>query len=368
MVMGRDWVLTQVATALLHTIQPLIGWSTGPMRIALALIFVLFLHTGDAEAKPKYWKSGEWSETDFAKRSGDFSEIMSGGLPKDGIPPIDDPSFHSLKEVAKGLHPKEPVIGLTINGKAKAYPLSELIWHEIVNDEIGCVPVSVTYCPLCNAAIVFDRRVDGRVLDFGTTGKLRMSDLIIWDRQTESWWQQFLGEGIVGEMTGVRLKVIPSRFESVERFQRYRPGGVALKPNQPQLRAYGRNPYVSCDSSSWPFLYRGESPKGIEPLARVVAIGEEAWSLNLLRSRGKIKAGAVMLSWEEGQASALDAASIGEGRDIGNVVVQRMWSHEPIDVANDTTFAFAFHGFRPDGKIHVNCDGKKPPEEPLICN
>jgi hypothetical protein len=338
------------------------------MRIALALMFALVLSVGGAEANPKYWKSSEWPKTDFTKHSVDFAEIMSGGPPKDGIPPIDDPTFYSLEDAAKVLHPKEPVIGLTINGKAKAYPLSVLIWHEIVNDEIGGVPVSVTYCPLCNAAIVFDRRVDGRVLDFGTTGKLRMSDLVMWDRQTESWWQQFLGEGIVGEMTGVRLKVIPSRIESFERFQRRRPDGVALKPNQPQLRAYGRNPYVSYDSSPWPFLYRGESPNGIEPLARVVAIGEEAWSLNLLRARGKIKAGAVMLSWEEGQASALDTASIGEGRDIGNVVVQRMGSHGPIDVAHDITFAFAFHGFRPNGKIHVNCDGKKPPEEPLICN
>ena len=99
----------------------------------------------------------------------------------------------------------EPVIGLVVNGDARAYPLKILIWHEIVNDTVGGVPVTVTYCPLCNSAIVFERTVDGRVLDFGTTGKLRNSDLVMYDRQTESWWQQFSGTAIVGAMTGTKL-------------------------------------------------------------------------------------------------------------------------------------------------------------------
>jgi len=339
------------------------------MRALFSALIVLAIAASGASANPrlKYWANGEWQKTDFSKHSVDLSEIVSGGPPKDGIPPIDDPMFESLEAAAERLAPLEPVIGLAINGEAKAYPLSILIWHEIVNDEIGGVPVAVTYCPLCNSAVVFDRRVGDRVLDFGTTGKLRMSDLVMWDRQTESWWQQFLGEAIVGEMTGTRLRVLAARTESFERFQRRRPDGVVLRPSMPQLRAYGRNPYVKYDSAPWPFLYRGESPEGIPPLARVIAVGERAWSLDLLRRRGEIKADGMMLVWEPGQASALDTEDIRDGRDIGNVVVRRMAANGPVDVAHDITFVFAFHGFRPKGEIFVHCEAGTTPKPPLFC-
>lgn len=338
------------------------------MRLILAFIILMFGGAVTAGANPTYWASTDWPNTDFTKHSVPLNEIVSGGPPKDGIPPIDDPEFESLTEAADRIAPNEPVIGLVVNGQAKAYPLSVLMWHEIVNDVVGGVPVSVTYCPLCNSAIVFDRRVGDQILDFGTTGKLRKSDMVMWDRQTESWWQQFLGEGIVGEMTGVTLKVLPARLESFESFQMRRPDGQALRPNQPGLRAYGRNPYVQYDSSPWPFLYHGDSPDGIPPLARVVAIGDEAWSLDLLRKRGKVKSDQLMLTWREGQASALDASDIKQGRDIGNVTVQRMGVHGPIDVAHDVAFVFAYHGFRPDGVIHVDCSGGETPPPPLVCD
>ncbi len=124
-----------------------------------------------ALAGPATWRY-EWPKTDFSKHSIDLDEIFSGGPPKDGIPSIDEPRFASVAETSE-LGAKEPVIGLTIEGDARAYPLRVLTWHEIVNDVVGGVPVAVTYCPLCNSAIVFDRRVDGRATEFGTTGKLR---------------------------------------------------------------------------------------------------------------------------------------------------------------------------------------------------
>lgn len=320
-----------------------------------------------AWANPAYWNAGEWPNTDFSKHSVDLMEIVSDGLPKYGIPPIDDPTFQSTADSAKTLSPKEQVVALVTKGKAKGYPLSVLIWHEIENDEVGGVPVTVTYCPLCNAAIVFDRRVGDQVLDFDNTGKLRKSDLLMWDRPTESWWQQFLGEAIAGEMTGIQLKVILSRMESFERFQRRRPDGLFLKPYQPDLRAYGRNPYVSYDSAPWSFLYRGESPVGISPLARVVAIGEKAYSLDLLRKGGGIKDGKLMLTWEAGQNSVLDRSLIEEGRDVGNVIVQESGPHGPLDVAHAVTFAFVFHGFRPEGEIYVDCSDGQPAMRPLVC-
>ncbi len=150
-----------------------------------------FVHVIDeARAQtPQAWRF-EWSKTDFNKTSIDLGEIISGGPSKDGIPSIDAPRFIAASKVShQDLGPTEPVIGVVINGKARAYPLRILTWHEIVNDELAGVPITVTFCPLCNSAIVFDRRLNGRVLDFGTTGKLRNSDMVMYDRQTESWWQ-----------------------------------------------------------------------------------------------------------------------------------------------------------------------------------
>ena len=116
-----------------------------------------------------------------------YGEIMSGGPPRDGIRPIDDPKFTTFEDARGWLADQEPVIAFELNRDVRAYPLQVLIWHEIVNDEVGGVPVAATFCPLCNSAIVFDRRLDGVTLDFGTSGKLRNSDLVMWDRQTESW-------------------------------------------------------------------------------------------------------------------------------------------------------------------------------------
>jgi len=140
-------------------------------------------------------------KTDFRKHCVHYDEILSGGPPKDGIPALDAPRFVTVSEADAWLKPNEPVISFQIGSDARAYPIQMLIWHEIVNDTVGGVPVAVTFCPLCNTAIVFERTVSGRVLDFGTTGRLRFSNLLMYDRQTESWWQQAIGQAIIGQLT-----------------------------------------------------------------------------------------------------------------------------------------------------------------------
>ena len=333
-----------------ETPRPRRGPAKGRRGAALAVAAVLALPAA-AGANPMFW-AGEWPNTDFSRHSVDLAEIMSGGPPKDGIPSIDDPKFAPVSEVTD-LADTEPVIGVTVNGEARAYPLGILTRHEIVNDTIGGVPVTVTYCPLCNSSIVFDRRVDGQVLDFGTTGKLRNSDLVMYDRQTESWWQQFSGQAIVGKMTGKTLKMLPSRQESFARFRARAPKGKVLVSNRP-FRRYGVNPYVRYDSAQFPFLFRGDLPEGIAPMVRVVAVGGEAWSLPLLRKKGTIIQGDLVLSWEAGQNSALDTRVIRRGRDVGNVVVQRRAGTRTEDVVHDVTFAFVFHAFHPEGTIHTD--------------
>ncbi len=317
--------------------------------VAGALAALLLWVAAGSSADIDRWRRA-WPDTDFSKHSVPLDEIMSGGVSKDAIRSIDDPEFYRFEQV-EGLTPTEPVIGLIIDGDARAYPLRFLTRHEIVNDTVGGVPVVVTYCPLCNAAIVFDRRIDGEAVAFGTPGNLRNSHLVMYDRRTESWWQQFTGAAIVGELTGTELAFVPARLESYENFQARAPEGRVLAPEG--YRRYGANPYVGYDRSAWPFLYDGDVPDGVVPMMRVAAIDGEAWSLPLLSERGRVEAGELVLTWTEGQTSALDTVAIASGRDVGNVVAQRLTAEGLADIPYDVTFAFVFFAFEKDGVLHT---------------
>ena len=310
--------------------------------------------TGHAQV-PERWRSA-FPETDFSRHAVPFDEIMSGGVPKDGIPSIDEPEFAPVAERRDWLADTEPVIGLAIKGDARAYPLRVLTWHEIANDTVGGVPVAVTYCPLCNAAIVFEAKMDGKRLTFGTTGKLRHSDLVMYDRQTGTWWQQFTGRAIVGQHTGEKLDFVPARLESWKEFANRHPDGKVLVPSDPNARPYGKNPYVSYDSAQSPFLYRGPLPDKLPAMARVVVVGEDAWALDLVRQQGTIETQTHVITWQPGQASALDARTIAEGRDVGTVTVREKTPDGLQDAVYDVTFAFVHKAFHPDGKIRVEMD------------
>ena len=329
-------------------VKKFLTWRTLIWGVVI-LFFVWWFMPGLFPTSTLLWKAS-WSKTDFTKTSIDLSEIMSGGPRKDGIPSIDNPEFDPVSEVK--IADTVPVISLNFNGEARAYPLGILMSHEIVNDRIGGVPVTVTYCPLCNASIVFDARVGGQELDFGPPGKLRNSDLVMYDRQTESWWQQFLGEAIVGEMTGTRLKMIPSRIESFARFKARFPNGKVLQGGS--FRGYGSNPYVGYDTSSRPFLFRGPLPKDMPAMTRLVAVGDQAWTIELLKEKRKIISGDLVITIEDGQNSALDTRDISRGRDVGNVIVQRQSAAGLKDEVHDITFAFVFNAFKPEGRIHTS--------------
>lgn len=315
--------------------------------VFLASLTVASLASDEAD---RFVRMG-WSNTDFSKTTIPLSEVMSGGPPRDGIPPIDNPQFQPAS-ASKDLSAKDPVVSIAINGDARAYPLRILIWHEIVNDTVGGKAVAVTYCPLCNAAIVFDRLVDGEMKDFGTTGLLRNSDLIMYDRQSESWWQQFTGKAIAGSQVGSSLKFVPARLESWADFTTRFPDGKVLVPNNPGFRNYGRNPYVGYDSAAAPFLYRGKMPEGISPMARVVVYrinGKvNAIALSMLTKSEELMHGKVTIKWKAGQASALDTGEIAKGRDVGSITVQKKnaaGNYE--DIPYDVTFAFVVEAFEP---------------------
>lgn len=313
----------------------------------IVLSLALATVTLPALAQPSRW-AREWPDTDFTKFSIDFDDVMSGGPPKDGIPALASVEVVPVSEVE--FSEREPVVTVELDGVIpRAYPIRYLTWHEIANDVLGGVPLAVTFCPLCNSALVFDRRLDGQVLEFGVSGKLRNSDMIMFDRQTDSWWQQFTGEGIVGVMTGKQLTQVVSWMESLGEFRERNPEGEVMAEPSNFNRQYGANPYAGYDQSARPFLYRGENPPfGIEPLSRVIRVGSRAWPLERLQEVEEITEAGVRIVWQSGMASALDARRIADARNIGSIRVFDAATGE--DVLHEVVFAFAFHAFAPEGE------------------
>ncbi len=278
------------------------------------------------EQLPPYGARSEF-RTDFSKASIDYREVLSGGPPKDGIPAIDNPQFVPVSAAQEWLRANEPVVRVQVGDDARAYPLQILTWHELVNDTVGGLPLVVSFCPLCNTAIIFERKVAGQLLDFGTTGRLRFSNLIMYDRQTETWWQQATGEAIAGELTGTRLRFYPGEIIAWADFQAAHPNGQVLSRDTGFNRSYGRNPYVGYDDiNSSPFLYQGAPVADtLPPMARVltVELGDELVaypyrSLEAVRViNDTVHAVPLVVFWQAGTASALDAGTLAEGRDVG---------------------------------------------------
>jgi hypothetical protein len=295
-----------------------------------------------------------WPDTDFSNRTIDLTEILSGGVPIDGIPPLDAEGATSIPSDRAGIArfaPVEeidiegnlPVAFIEMEGEARAYPLHILTWHEIVNDVIGETAIAMTFCPLCNTAIAFDRRVDGQVLDFGVSGLLRHSDLVMWDRQTKSWWQQATGQGIVGELAGTQLRFLGAGIMSFADFGERYPNGLVLTDETGHSRDYGANPYVGYDAfGSFPFLFDGEVDQRIPPMERVVSLGsaEEGMAVRFSALEenpvATVNVGGehIVVFWAPGTASALDRQDIASSADIGSAI-----AYSP--VADGQTLSFS---------------------------
>lgn len=290
---------------------------------------------GASDEPPSQLRSAvqTWA-TDWSLRTISLEELFSGGPPRDGIPPIDEPSFISIADAAQEVAEAEPIVLYEHEGDARAYPLAILIWHEIVNDTVGGQPVSITFCPLCNTAIAFDRNFGDQVLDFGTSGLLRNSDLVMWDRQSETLWQQATGEGIVGEFAGQSLTFLPASVISFSEFRERYPDGQVLSRETGHNRRYGNNPYTGYDGiGSRPFLFSGEIDDRLPAMERVVGliVAEEAvaYPFSALAEAGvvndEVNGQSVAIFFAPDTLSALDASIIEEARAIGSAV-----SYNPI--------------------------------------
>ncbi len=341
--------------------------------------------------------ASSWPNTDFSRTSINLDEILSGGPPKDGIPAIDKPVFISPEKAAEWIDPQEPVISVVEGEDARAYPLQILIYHEIVNDTVGGKPMAVTFCPLCNASIVFDRRVNGRLLDFGTTGLLRKSDLVMYDRQTESWWQQFTGTAVVGEMNGTELVQIPSNIVAFNDFSDRYPDGKVLSRKTGHFRPYGRNPYRGYDKiGNIPFLLQDPADDRLPAMERVIGVSKDGahrlYPFSVFRQQPIIndlfKGVPVVVFSKEGTLSALDSGRIRDSRTVpsaaafgrildgktltfekrdgrivdretqtewnlfGEAVAGRLKGERLAPIQGGVHFAFAWLAFRPETEIY----------------
>lgn len=260
----------------------------------------------------------------------DPDHLREGGPNPDGIPAIDQPEFLKPADV-RYLKDNEPVIAFGLGDDQRAYPVQVLIWHEVVNDTVAGVPVTISYCPLCNTAQAFDRRVGAKTLIFGVSGLLYQSDLVLFDRQTNTLWSQLLGRAIVGNQAGASLNTYPTATLSWGEWRRAHPEGLVLaRPKQG--RDYGRNPYPGYDRVDLPpYLFVGEVDGRLAPKERVVGVKGAttavAVTFDRLRRERLVsidvdgRPGVVL--WRAGAASALDAGLVAAGADVGMTGVFR---------------------------------------------
>ncbi len=309
---------------------------TGRPRGALLFAGTLVLSACGSAAEPSSDPSGSASATESTPTEPtpspliDTDEIVQVFAP-DSIPAIDDPSFVDPDE-ADFLVPLEPVLAIEIEGDARAYPLQILTWHEIVNDVVGGVPVAITYCPLCNTGIAFVRPViEGGLLDFGTSGSLYRSNLLMYDRQTETLWSQVIGRAVDGPLAGTDLELAPVQLVSFEDWKAAHPDGLVLSADTGYNRPYGSNPYIGYDApGTRPFLYDGPLDARLPPKVHVIGVlvGEHAvaYPFGELRERAvgdwaavadRVGGLDVVVVWKDGTLSALDTERIARSRQIG---------------------------------------------------
>ncbi|MEF8795611.1 MAG: DUF3179 domain-containing protein [Salinivenus sp.] len=285
---------------------------------------------GQSSVPPEAPQALQQFDTDLTNATIDLSTLRPGGPPKDGIPSIDNPSFVSIGSASRWVDPEEPVIAIQMNGVAKAYPLQILTHHEIANDEIGGTPVAVTFCPLCYSSIAFERRLDGEPVTFGVSGLLRKSDLVMYDRKTETLWQQFTGEAVVGDRAGDELEIVSSQLISFRQFAQNYPDGTVLSRDTGYDRPYGQNPYAGYDDvDQSPFAYDGPTDDRLPPKEKVVAVEldgtHKAYPHSITEEQRVIHDAigdrSLVVFHAPGAVSALDARQISASKEVGSTGV-----------------------------------------------
>ena len=257
------------------------------------------------------------------KHSVPLEEIIGGGPPKDGIPSIDNPKFVSVQTAQAFLTDAEPGLAVALRGANRFYPFQILVWHEVVNDTIRGERVLVTYCPLCISGIVFDPLIKDERVEFGTSGKLWNSNLVMYDRKTDSLWSQILGEAIVGEMTGTKLTVLPSDQTTFGAWKKFNPDGEVLSRDTGATKFYGTDPYGNYYTSPELFFPVGKRDDRLSPKEFVLGIvvdgNAKAYHVNAIKKVGTIEDTFAGKRFVVQYEKALDAVRIFEKRSDGTL-------------------------------------------------
>lgn len=216
--------------------------------------------------------SQEKNGFDLSNATVPVSDILSGGPPRDGIPSIDRPKFETAAQ-ADWLQDDDLVFGISIGDDQRAYPLRILVWHEIVNDVVGGQPVAITYCPLCGTAMAFDRQFGGKTLTFGVSGLLYQSDVLMYDRQTESLWSQLAIKSVSGTHAGTALRWLPGDLMTWKAWKEAHPDSTLLSRETGFSRNYSRMPYQGYE----------ERPGTLFPVPRHRdELGNKEWVLGII--------------------------------------------------------------------------------------
>jgi hypothetical protein len=302
------------------------------LPVVFALLTVIqCANSATSQKKAPHPDYPDW-KTNTERRSINLKDLISPEVPvpKDGIPTIDRPRFVSVNEARNWLADKEPVIVLQVRGVNRAYPLQILVWHEVVNELIAGVPVIITYCSICNSAIVFERKLGRRILTFGITGFVHGSNMVLYDRETESWWQQFTGEAIVGDFTGRKLNPLPAQIISFAQFASAYPKAEVLSRQTGYTRDYGRNPHFRYDNiEGGPSHFRGKPDRRLRPMEKVIGIeiGEQAKAYPYSMSNARrvlydqIGTQEIVIFHAEWALSALDATDMKKSKEAGSTCV-----------------------------------------------
>lgn len=317
------------------SIPPLVRLVTMNKRNTLIALCLLIFWSGASNALSK-----NGFRLDHALIPPD--EVFSGGPPRDGIPSIDKPRFIEADD-ADELRAGERILGLSLNGITKAYPLAIMNWHEIVNDRFGKDAVAVTYCPLCGTGMAFEARLKGRQLTFGVSGLLYNSDVLLYDRETESLWSQLDRLAVTGSFKGTRLQSIPLEHTTWRDWRRRHPDTLVLSRKTGYFRDYDRTPYAGYESSDdiyFPVRFRAE---GYHPKERVLGLeigGHfKAYPFSELAKQGgevsdRIADTPVLVRFDEANQNA------------------RVETHEGEVLPGVVAFWFAWYAFHPETEIY----------------
>ncbi len=287
------------------------------------LLVLVITACAAAQLTPGAWK------TDVSRKSINLSELHRS-LAKDAIPSIDRPRFTSVAGAGAWLGENEPVLVYASGTVARAYPVQILLFHELVNDIVDGRPILVSFCPLCNSGVIFDRRIDGETLSFGVAGLLRHSDMVMFDRQSDSLWQQITGEALVGAHTGRRLEVITGQMVPFDTFAESFPSGQVMDRPSDSEAPYGSSLYVNYEWGKREMMPAGlPGTPPVAPLERVVTIEHNghrrAYTFDRLRRsriyEDKIGDFRYVIFFEPEMQSAMDGRQIADSRPIGTATV-----------------------------------------------